>query len=377
MNGYPIREIFASAFPSYGKTHSLSEGQRSAANMILSCKTGKLGYSSSICPECGHREVHSRSCRNRNCPSCQAVDKERWVDARNAELIDGSYFHIVFTIPEQLNDLVYMNPSLLCGLLMDSSAQSVLELAADRKFLGAEPGIISILHTWGQELQFHPHAHCIVSGNGLSRDLKLREGSSSFFVPVKVLAAKFRGKFLYLLGSLYDSRKLFFPSSMEHLADPSRWDAFLHSLYSMEWNVHIKQTFNGNGNAIDYFGRYAYRVAISNNRILSYDSDTVSFSARDHVNGGKKTVTLSSEEFIRRFLLHVLPKGFHKIRYYGFLANAAKTRKLNLIFTLQNHRAFTRKYINASAADIILDVWGKNIAVCPCCGAPLFSPNSA
>lgn len=363
-----IQQIFDSSFDEYTRKHSVSPEQRAAVNSILACKSGKLGYNVSICSECGHTQFHNNSCRNRSCPNCQAILKEIWIDKRRSEVIDSSYFHVVFTVPHDLNPLFLANQKLLYTLFHQCCSQVLLELASDHKYLGAVPGIIQILHTWGQKLDYHPHIHCIVSGGGLSRDLKLKKCGRSFFIPVKVISRKFRGKFLYHLKQLYSKGSLHLPDSCSDLEDPRCWYSFVNVLFQKDWCPFIKETFNGMGNAIEYLGRYANRIAITNTRIRSVSDSHTVFSARDYRTGDTSDVTLSNEEFIRRFLMHVLPKGFQKIRYYGFLCNRSKKRLLDMIFSLQGHQRFPQRFSGLSVSDVLRETWGYDIRICRCCG---------
>lgn len=335
----------------------------------MHCKSGTLGCNVSQCTDCGHTEFHNNSCRNRNCPNCQAVLKEIWVDKRRTEVIDAPYFHVVFTLPHELNPLIYCNQKLLYGLLHRCCAETLLELSSDKKYLGATPGIIQVLHTWNQELDYHVHMHCIVSGGGLTKEHKIRTSSKKFFIPVYVLREKFKGKYLSLLDSLYQSGKLSFSASCKELQSSYHWKEWKNSLYQKEWCPYIKETFNGFGNAIEYLGRYTHKIAISNSRILSVSEDTVSFSARGKKPGDpKRTITLKNEEFIHRYLMHVLPSGFQKIRYYGFLNNRLKNKNLKLIFTLQGKQRFKRRYADMTIAELLKSVWNFNIFICPECG---------
>ena len=340
----------------------------------MDCGSGRLGYNISICSECGNIRIHNNSCRNRNCPNCQAILKEIWIDARRSEVIDAPYFHIIFTVPHDLNPLFLSNQKLLYSLFHQCAAQTLLELAALPKFLGAAPGIIQVLHTWGQKLDYHPHIHCIVSGGGLSRDLKLKLCGNSFFIPVKVISKKFRGKFLDHLKTLYSRDALRIPDSCSVLSAPSCWQSFINDLFEKDWCPFIKETFNGMGNAIEYLGRYANRIAITNSRIISVSDDRTVFSARDYRTGKTIDVTLSNEEFIRRFLMHVLPKGFQKIRYYGFLCNRSKKRLLRIIFDLQGHQRFQQKFLGLSIAEVLREAWGYDIRICRCCGCLSMRP---
>ena len=367
---YKIQQIWNDSYDSFlSQEHFLSDVQGKASRAILNCKSGKLGCSISQCPDCGHLEFHNNSCRNRSCPNCQTVNKEIWVDKRRAEVIDAPYFHVVFTLPHELNLLAYCNQKLLYGLLHRCCAETLLELSSDKKYLGATPGIIQVLHTWNQEIDYHVHMHCIVSGGGLTADHKIRKSSGSFFIPVRVLRDKFKGKYLSGLDALYKSQKLTFPSSCQKLRNPYYWSEFRDSLYRKDWCPYIKETFNGFGNAIEYLGRYTHKVAISNSRILSVDERQTVFSAKGKRPGDpRRTITLDNTEFIRRYLMHVLPPGFQKIRYYGFLNNRGKSKNLKLIFTLQGHQCFREKYRGFSMAELLKSVWNIDILICPECG---------
>lgn len=370
MHDYPIRQVFQSAYDSYCQCGPYqSDVQRKAAYAILNCKSGRLGINLSQCVDCGHTELRNNSCRNRNCPNCQAIQKEIWVDKRRAEVIDSPYFHVIFTIPHDLNPLVYCNQKLLYSLFHKCCAETLLELSADKKYLGATPGIIQVLHTWNQELDYHIHMHCIISGGGLTREHKVRNSQKSFFIPVYVLRDKFKGKFLARLDKLYQKGSLVFSSSCKRLRNSYGWKELLNSLYEKDWCPFIKETFNGFGNAIEYLGRYTHKIAVSNSRILSIDEKQVAFSARGLEPGApRRTVTLSNMEFIRRYLMHVLPSGFQKIRYYGFLNNRCKAENLKLIFTLQGHQRFKARYTNLTIAELLKNVWNVNISICPACG---------
>lgn len=358
------------AYEAYSEQkHNQPDVQRKAAHAILNCKSGRLGFNLCRCSDCGHLEIHKNSCRNRSCPNCQAVKKEIWVDKRRAEVIDSPYFHVVFTLPHELNPLIYCNQKLLYGLLHKCCAKTLLELAADKKYLGAAPGIIQVLHTWNQELGYHVHMHCIVSGGGLTRDGKIRKSSGKFFIPVAVLRDKFKGKYMALLSSLYERGSLAFSSSCEKLRNPYHWKEWKNSLYEKDWCPYIKETFHGFGNAIEYLGRYTHRIAISNCRILSVTQDEVTFSARGKRPGEpKRRITLKNTEFIRRYLMHVLPSGFQKIRYYGFLNNRMKKQNLKIIFKLQGGQRFRQRYAGLTMAELLKAIWKFDICLCPKCG---------
>ena len=365
-----IRKIWDCSYQDYCSSgHFQSDAQKKASMAILNCKSGRLGVNISLCPDCGHMEFHNNSCRNRNCPNCQAVNKEIWVDKRRSEVIDSPYFHVVFTLPHELGPLLYCNQQLLYGLFHRCCAETLLELSSDKKYLGATPGIIQVLHTWDQEMGYHVHMHCIVSGGGITPDQKIRKVKNSFFIRVEVLRDKFKGKFLAALNSLYKSGSLTFSASCEKFRNSYEWSEFRNALYQKDWCPYIKETFNGFGNAMEYLGRYTHKIAISNSRIVSVNEQQVTFSARGRKPGEpRRMITLENTEFIRRYLMHVLPPGFQKIRYYGFLNNRGKTKNLKLIFTLQGHQRFRARYTNLTIAELIRAVWKVDIRTCPECG---------
>lgn len=371
-----IQQIWDFSYKDYcAAGHFQSEVQKKASRAILACKTGRLGANVSICPDCGHTEFHNNSCRNRNCPNCQAVKKEVWVDARRSEVIDASYFHVVFTLPHELNSLIYCNQKLLYDLFHRCCAQTLLELSGNPKYLGAVPGIIQVLHTWDQELNYHVHMHCIISGGGLTKNQKIRKSRGSFFIPVYVLRDKFKGKFLAELNSLYQRGALAFSASCRKLANSYEWKALRDRLYNKDWCPFIKETFNGFGNAIEYLGRYTHKIAISNSRLLSVSETHVSFSARAKEPGGpRRVIVLTHEEFIRRFLMHVLPSGFQKVRYYGFLNNRMKSKNLKLIFRIQGWQKFKRRYAGMTIAELLNAVWKVDVRICPECGCHRMMP---
>ncbi|XCP85226.1 IS91 family transposase [Roseburia hominis] len=364
-----ISQIWHYSYENFSALHHQSGVQEKTSHAILNCKTGKLGCNISQCTVCGHTQVHHNSCRNRNCPNCQAVRMEIWADKRRAEVIDTPYFHVVFTLPHELNSLIYCNQKLLYNLLHRCSAETLLELSQNQRYLGATPGIIQVLHTWNQELDYHVHMHCIVSGGGLTADQKIRKSKGIFFIPVKVLRDKFKGKYLAHLENYYRNRMLSFSSSCKELQNSYCWKEWKNNLYEKDWCPYIKETFNGFGNAIEYLGRYTHKIAISNSRILSVTQSETTFSARGIKPGDpKREITLPNTEFIRRFLMHVLPSGFQKIRYYGFLNNRMKSKNLKLIFKLQGYQKFKRQYTDLSIAELLKAVWNYDIRVCPECG---------
>ena len=376
MNDFSIQQIWDYSYDDYNASGQFqSDVQCRASHAILNCKTGKLGCNLSICEDCGHTRIHNNSCRNRNCPNCQAVKKEVWVDKRRSEVIDTPYFHVVFTLPHELNALLYCNQKLLYSLLHKCCARTLLELSADKKFLGATPGIIQVLHTWNQEVDYHVHMHCIISGGGLTPAGQIRKSKDHFFIPVFILRDKFKGMFLFHLEQLYRNGQLCFSSSCGALRNTYTWNEFRNRLYEKDWCPYVKETFNGFGNALEYLGRYTHKVAISNNRILSVTESEVTFHARGRKpDESSREITLDHQEFIRRFLMHVLPQGFQKIRYYGFLSNRMKSENLELIFRLQGHQRFRQRYTGMSIPELLKAVWNVDICVCPVCGGHSMRP---
>jgi hypothetical protein len=304
----------------------------SVLRAITRCRTAALGGHIDHCPHCGHQAISYNSCRNRHCPKCQAQARQRWLAAREKEVLGVPYFHVVFTIPHELNPLCQYNPEVLYGLLFQASAATLLEVAADPKHLGAEIGFLSILHTWGQNLLRHPHAHCVIPAGGFSPDCtRWLYPRYSFFLPVKVLSRMFRGKFIAGLRRAYRQKKLRFHGALASLENPKQFAAFLRTVFRQDWVVYAKPAFDGPTQVLRYLGRYTHRVAISNHRILAFDGERVTFRWKDYAHGSKqRKMTLSASEFLRRFAQHILPRGFVRIRQYGFLANRCRTASLAL-----------------------------------------------
>ena len=363
---------------------SLSDTQRSAALLISICKTAEMGFNASFCPNCGIK-LHYASCNNRNCPCCQWPSQQSWIMQRENEVIpDIPYYHIVLTVPHDLNPLIRLNETMLLKALFTCSSQAVIDLAKDRHFLGAVPGIVSVLHTWRQDLLPHYHIHMIVSGGGLnplgqfitqkdpSRNRRKQpEYEGGFFLPMAALTKLFRGKLMNTVKRLWKKNLLNLPRANIY-TDPNGWAAFCDRLYETKWVGHIVGTFNGNGNAIEYLARYTFRTAISNSRIQNYDAKTVTFSVTDRKTGEKKPVALPAMEFIRRFLSHVLPKGFTRVRYSGFLSNAWKTKNLRSIHRQRHLPAYEPSpLVGASKRKLFLAIWNSDISICKCCGAHL------
>lgn len=370
VNSYPVREAFRAFYESYAAKHPVSREQEKAAFFIERCKTGDLGYSVSFCPDCGHVKVHACSCNSRDCPSCQAPLEKKWVIERSSELVTGiAYYHVVFTLPHELNSLMLANQKILYDLLFSAASDALVTLCRDKKFMGATPGIVSVLHTWGQKLNYHPHLHVMLSGGGIAPDGQFLETRhTGFIIPVRVLGSLFRGKFLARLRELHDSYMLSFTGGASCLGDPVSWQAFIDRLYSKTWNPFLKETFNGNGNAVKYLARYAYRTAISSSRIETVTDSHVTINYTDYADSSrKKLLELKGEEFIRRFLLHILPKGFHRVRFSGYLANCCKTKNLTHIGRLRNRPYGGNPAKGKTVADILLMVYGTDIYCCPVC----------
>ena len=303
---------------------------RQVLDAIVRCRTAALGGHLDKCVRCGHQAISYNSCRSRHCPKCQGNARAKWLAARSAELLPVPYFHIVFTLPHELSALALQNKRLLYDLLFRTSAAAMLERARDPKHLGADIGGLGVLHTWGQNLQHHPHIHYIVPAGGLAFDgSKWIDSSRRFFLPVHALSRVFRGKFAAGLKQLFAQDKLQFHGSQQYLAAPDCFATFLRQLFRQDWVVYAKPPFGGAEHVLNYLARYTHRVAISNHRLVAFEHDRVSFRWRDYAHGDKKKVmTVSAEEFLRRFLLHVLPKGLVRIRHFGFFANRRRQTAL-------------------------------------------------
>ena len=311
---------------------ALTWPQVKVLNAIARCRTAALGGHRDQCDGCGHRTISYNSCRNRHCPKCQTNARDKWLRARQQELLPVTYYHLVFSVPHRLVPLMWQNKKALFTLLFEASATALLKAAANPKHLGAEIGFLSVLHTWGQTLQPHPHIHCVVPGGGLSPDHERWIPSArNFFLPVRVLSRLFRGKFVAGLKELFQKNKLRFFGACERLSDPTEFAAFTRTLFRDEWVVYAKRPFGGAEHVLHYLARYTHRVAISNHRLLNVTNTEVTFRWKDYKHRSKRRVmTLSHEEFLRRFLQHVLPRGFPRIRYFGFLANRRRRRLLPL-----------------------------------------------
>jgi hypothetical protein len=327
-----VADVLREHAAAYTAGHGTSVDQRRVLADLVRCRTAALGGHVSRCDHCGHEEIAYNSCRNRHCPKCQGPAQARWLAAREAELLDAPYFHVVFTLPQEIGPLALQNPRLVYGLLFAAASQTLVTIAADPKHLGARIGFLCVLHTWGQNLLHHPHLHCLVPGGGLSPDQqRWVPARRRFLLPVAVLRRFFRGRCLHLLERAFQEGQLQFHGQLADLAEPSAWQRWLSPLRAKPWVVYAKPPFGGPQQVLRYLARYTHRVAIANRRILSVADGQVSFLWKDYRRGqGEQVMTLTAEEFIRRFLLHVLPHGFQRLRHYGLLANRAKREKIAL-----------------------------------------------
>lgn len=360
-----LQDIFTEHGETYRLNHRLLPNQLKVMRAVTSCRTAVLGGHRDVCDECDYTRISYNSCRNRHCPKCQTLNKERWIEARKEDLLNVGYFHVVFTVPDLVNSVAYQNPRVVYDILFKAAAETLTELSADKDYLGGQIGFTSILHTWGQNLMHHPHLHCIVPGGGLDSSGKWVNSRKKFFIPVKVLSRKFRGKFLYYLKQA----KLEFYGSISELQDPSRFHDWMSLLYQKEWVVYCKPPFKNAGCVVEYLGRYTHRVAISNNRIIKLEDGMVTFKWRDYKDGNnQKEMNVKADEFIRRFLIHVLPTGFTRIRHYGLLSPRNKATKLKLCKKLTNTLIHIKPKQKLTTLDFLKKLTGKDFTICPCCG---------
>ena len=327
---FEVADVLRAGLAKHELRHPLSEVQRKACNAILNCRTAALGGHLEACTGCGTLSVSYNSCRHRACPKCQWPAQVKWVQERMGELLNTTYFHIVFTVPHTLNPLFLSNDAALYNLLMRCAWETLDQLAWQPQWLGAQTGTLAVLHTWGQKIDFHPHVHCVVPGGGVLPDGSWKPAKRGFFIPVRVMSALFRGKFLAALKQMRQTGGLEYHGSAAALADDGAFKSLMGGLYKTGWVVYAKAPMGGPAQVLKYLGRYTHRIAISNRRILSIADGRVTFKYKDRQhNDQEKVLTLDAEEFVRRFLLHVLPAGFHKIRHYGLLA--ARNRRTKLL----------------------------------------------
>ena len=367
--GWEVADIVRRHGDAYRRAHEghLGRTERRVMSAIAACRTAALGGHVEACDDCGATRIAYNSCRNRHCPKCQGLARAQWLAARQAELLPVPYFHVVFTLPPEAATIAFQNKAVVYAILMRTAAETLSTIAGDPQHLGAEIGITAVLHTWGQTLQHHPHVHCVVSGGGPSLDgarwIACRKG---FFLPVRVLSRLFRRLFLAELYRAFDAGSLVFCGDLVRQAQPAAFARWLDTLRRLDWVVYAKPPFGGPKQVLAYLGRYTHRVAIANSRLLAFDEGTLQFTWKDYRHGGKtKVMALGAFEFIRRFLLHTLPDGFHRIRHYGFLANGTRAERLAqclMSAPLSERRARTRTMPTSSP--------GVTSPSVPCAAAP-------
>ena len=367
---FEVADIIRAAAGSFFEKHRswLNGLHRKVLSAIVRCRTAALGGHRDRCSRCGYQAISYNSCRNRHCPKCQTNARDKWLAARQQELLTVPYVHVVFTLPHQLAPLAFHNKKLLYTLLFRASAASLLEVAADPRHLGAEIGFLSVLHTWGQNLLHHPHVHCVIPAGGLSADhQRWVHPRYSFFLPVKVLSRVFRGKFLAGLKRLHQSGELCLPGALKPLLQTKTFRQFLRTLHREDWVVYAKPPFGGPQHVLHYLARYTHRVAISNHRIVNVADGRVTFRWKDYAAKGKqRLMTVTADEFLRRFLLHILPRGFVRIRFFGFLAN----RRRSALLPVCRQRLEDPPRSDPDAS-VTTPCDATAIRACPQCGGPM------
>jgi hypothetical protein len=365
-----VADVIRNYGAAYLEHYRPSQEQHRLLNDLVRCRTPALGGHLKKCGLCGHEVPVYNSCRNRHCPKCQGAARAAWLDARREELLDVEYFHVVFTVAQEVAALALQNRRAVYRILFHAASETLLTIARDPKHLGAEIGFLALLHTWGENLLAHPHLHCVVPGGGLSLDsrywVSCRDG---FFLPVRVLSRLFRGKFLAQLQRAFEHHELEFHGSLRELEHPKAWENWLEPLRNKDWVVYAKPPFGGPEQVLKYLARYTHRVAISNQRLLSLEDGKVTFRWKDYANGSRQgTLTLDATEFIRRFLLHVLPSGFMRIRYYGFLANRNRTEKLQRARKLsRDNTNSTDNYLSETDTSQQINQPADELELCPQC----------
>lgn len=373
-SGPEVADIFRRYGAAWREQHwaSLSTERRAAMTAVERCRTSALGGHVEQCDRCGEQRIAYNSCRSRNCPKCQSLARAEWIEARRAELLDAQYFHVVFTVPDEIAAIAFQNASTVYKILFQAAAETLRTIAADRRHLGAEIGFFAVLHTWGQNLSHHPHLHCVVPGGGLSPDgsrwIACRPG---FFLPVAVLSRLFRRLFLKGLQKAFEAGELRFFSSLERLHDPGAFRHYLDPARQVNWVVYAKPPFAGAEQVLEYVGRYTHRVAIANNRIVDIEDGKVRFRWKDYRNENQqKVMTLDAGEFIRRFLVHVLPEGFQRIRYYGFMGNRYRKQKLarcRELLGMQQSDTPEQPKEGRDYRDKVEELTGVSLRECPFC----------
>jgi len=365
-----LADIVRSAGPSFVEhnRHWINGQHEKVLLAIARCRTAALGGHRDQCSDCGHTAISYNSCRNRHCPRCQGNARLRWLAARESELLPTPYVHVVFTLPRELAPLALQNKRFIYSLLFRTSGETLLEIARDPRHLGAEIGFCSVLHTWNQRLQHHPHVHCVVAAGGLSPDhTRWIHSRDSFFLPVKVLSRVFRGKFVAALKQAFARGKLQFHGQLAALANPQHFTSWVRCLFRHDWVVYSKPPFGGPQHVLHYLGAYTHRVAISNSRLVALADGQVRFRWRDSAHGNRRRImTLGADEFLRRFLLHLLPRGFVRIRHFGFLAHRRRATLLPRCFHLLAHTASPAAPTSTASAQPPRCLWS-----CPACGGTM------
>jgi hypothetical protein len=370
-----VADIFRRHGTDYRRDHDghLGRVERRVMAAVEACRTAALGGHVEHCADCGLVRQAYNSCRNRHCPKCQGLARAQWLADRQAELLPVPYFHVVFTVPGDLAEIAFQNKAVVYAILFKAASETLRVVAADPKHLGAEIGVVGVLHTWGQNLRHHPHLHCVVPGGGLSVDgqrwIACRPG---FFLPVRILSRVFRRLFLQRLRAAFKAEQLSFFGDLANLADPVTFSAHVAELRRIEWVVYAKPPFGGPEQVFAYLGRYTHRVAIANSRLVGLDQGQVRFRWKDYRHHGKtKIMTLSADEFIRRFLLHALPDGFHRIRHYGLFANSRRVSKIEWCRHLLAAPAPPPTSPAADYRELYRSLTGHSLDICPCCGGPM------
>jgi len=369
-----IADILRRHGDAYRRLHAghLGRVERRVMSAIVACRTEALGGHMEACDACGMTRIAYNSCRNRHCPKCQGKARAEWLAVREADLLPVPYFHVVFTLPAQVAAIAFQNKAVVYAILFKAAAEAMTTLAANPRRLGAEIGVVAVLHTWGQALTHHPHLHCVVPGGGPSPDATRWIASRpNFFLAVKPLARLFRRMFLERLTAAFDAGTLNFFGDLAPLAEPAAFAAQLVAMRRISWVVYTKRPFGGPAQVLAYLGRYTHRVAIANSRLVALDEDHVAFTWKDYrQNGAAKIMKLKPDEFIRRFLLHTLPDGFHRIRHFGFMANGHRAAKLALCLTLLDHERTAPNNIEASPVSSDPQTQAE-VAACPECGGTM------
>lgn len=372
-----VQDVFLASFDEYRENHFVPLQALKAAKAIMECRTDALGGHSDVCTECGYTHPSYNSCRNRHCPKCQTVRKEQWIGKRKQDVLEVKHFHVVFTIPAELNALVLQNPRKLYDLLFRASSETVKELTTDLKYLGATVGFMSILHSWGSNMSFHPHIHMVVTAGGISSDGRWKHTRGRFFLPAKVLSRLFRGKFLSGCKRLHAMGGLSLKGDNGNAVSHKAFSRLLGGCYHKDWVVYSKEPFGGAEGVFEYLGRYTHRLVISNNRVLSVADGKTTFLWKDYKDESRmKETTLSNGEFIRRFLLHVLPHGFTRIRHYGLYSSRNKSLRLGLyhmaLAARSRKKPRKRKERQIETPfEIVVRILGKDPRFCPRCGSLL------